>query len=72
MAFVTETYRPKLTLADRLSNLTASYRARATQRRLFRQTRNELRNLTSRELSDIGIHPSMIDSIARTAAYGEN
>jgi len=72
MAFVTETYRPKLSLRDRAAEMIKSYRERAEQRRIFRQTVSELQGLSARELSDIGIHYSMIESIAHESAYGTN
>lgn len=38
--------------------------------RLYRATIAELSALSERELSDLGIHRSMIRSIARQAIYG--
>ena len=41
------------------------------RRRVYRQTLNELRALSSRELGDLGIHRSMITRVAYEAAYGK-
>lgn len=38
--------------------------------RLYRATLHELSSLTDRELSDLGIHRSMIHEIARDSVYG--
>ncbi|AUH35391.1 hypothetical protein CUV01_11325 [Paracoccus tegillarcae] len=37
---------------------------------VYRQTIRELNSLTERDLSDLGIHRSMIRRIALEAAYG--
>ena len=38
---------------------------------VYRQTLRELNNLTDRDLNDLGIHRSMITSVATEAAYGK-
>lgn len=38
--------------------------------RVYRQTLEELSNLSPREMNDLGINPSMIKRIALEAAYG--
>ncbi|EGJ20554.1 hypothetical protein RSWS8N_00710 [Cereibacter sphaeroides WS8N] len=48
----------------------ASVKLALAQRRIYRQTVRELNSLTTRELSDLGIHRSMITRIAMEAAYG--
>lgn len=55
-------------LMDRFAALRADLAARAARRKLYRTTLNELRQLSDRELSDLGIHRSMINAIAREAA----
>ncbi|MEJ6395339.1 DUF1127 domain-containing protein [Gymnodinialimonas sp. 2305UL16-5] len=40
--------------------------------RMYRRTLNELRELSPREMADLGINPSMIRRIALEAAYGAN
>ncbi|MGZ9810502.1 DUF1127 domain-containing protein [Pseudoroseicyclus sp. H15] len=44
---------------------------RAMQNRVYRNTVKELNTLNDRDLADLGLHRSMIKSVARAAAYGE-
>ncbi|WP_417806880.1 DUF1127 domain-containing protein [Thioclava sp.] len=41
------------------------------RRKVYRQTLNELRSLSQRELDDLGMHSSMITRVAYEAAYGK-
>lgn len=41
---------------------------RRAQRRIYRQTRRELMELSNRALDDLGLSRSMIESVAREAA----
>ncbi|MEP4038056.1 DUF1127 domain-containing protein [Pseudophaeobacter sp.] len=43
-----------------------------TRYRLYRQTYNELSELTGRELADLGLNRSMIKRVAYQAAYENN
>jgi uncharacterized protein YjiS (DUF1127 family) len=38
---------------------------------LYRSTYNALYSLTNHELKDLGLHRSMLESVAREAAYGK-
>lgn len=71
MATLNATRTQTLGLAERLSMalsaVTSSYRKYA----LYRLTLRELNALNDRELNDLGIHASMIDRIAREAAWGK-
>lgn len=40
------------------------------KRQVYLSTQRELNSLSNRDLSDLGIHRSMIAEIAREAAYG--
>lgn len=53
-----------------LSSLNASLVRSRAQRRFYRSTVSELSALSSRDLTDLGIHPADIHDIARQAAYG--
>ncbi|PYF08708.1 uncharacterized protein DUF1127 [Rhodobacter viridis] len=53
------------------SNLVASIREALARRKVYRQTLAELRSLSNRELSDLGMHRSMLTRIALEAAYGK-
>lgn len=44
-------------------------RTRFQQYRVYRNTLNELRTLSDRELADLGLHRSMLRRIAYQAAY---
>ena len=49
----------------------ASLREGLARRKVYRQTLAELRSLSERELSDLGMHRSMLTRIALEAAYGK-
>ncbi|MFW8635074.1 DUF1127 domain-containing protein [Cribrihabitans pelagius] len=55
-----------LRLRTAVSGLAQTWR----QRMEYKRTVNELRALSDRELSDIGLHRSAIRGIARTQVYG--
>jgi uncharacterized protein YjiS (DUF1127 family) len=57
--------------ADRIGAFVTSVKSGVAKRRKYMQTYRELNALTARELSDLGIHESMIAQIAREAAYGK-
>lgn len=59
-------------LKDRFDAVLRAYDDYRAKRKVFTRTRNELRALSSRELADVGIHPTQITSIAYEAAYGTN
>lgn len=71
MAYVNTTRATQSTLADRFGSLFAGVKAAMARRRIYDQTVRELRALTDRELTDLGISRSMIASIATEAAYGK-
>lgn len=56
-------------LADRFNAIVADYRAKAAQRKIYRDTLNELRNLSNRDLDDLGLNRTMLKRIAYQAAY---
>lgn len=70
MAYVTPSRPLVAGLRDRLSELLADLREGLARRRVYRQTQDELRALSDRELADLGICRSMITRIAIEAAYG--
>lgn len=71
MAYVNTTRVAKPSVADRMAGLFAGFSAMVQRRRIYGQTLRELRALTDRELSDLGMHRSAISDIAREAAYGK-
>jgi uncharacterized protein YjiS (DUF1127 family) len=71
MAYVNSSRTLNISFADRLGNIAKSVKLALHRRRLFNQTVRELNALSERELTDLGIHASMIREIATTAAYGK-
>ncbi|ANT60959.1 MULTISPECIES: DUF1127 domain-containing protein [Roseobacteraceae] len=65
MAFATDTTR----IEGRTGGLLDTLRTALARRRLYKQTFSELASLSNRELSDLGLHRSMIRRIAYQAAY---
>lgn len=57
-------------LSAKVSRIIELWNDRAEKRRVYRQTFDELAQMTNRELSDLGLNRSMIRSIAHEAAYG--
>ena len=53
---------------DRVQAILESFRKARAQRRVYRQTLDELNSLSARELDDLGIHAAEIPFIAREAA----
>jgi uncharacterized protein YjiS (DUF1127 family) len=70
MATVNSTRVSSFGVADRFAAFVASYKAAAAQRRVYAKTVAELRDLTDRELTDLGIARVAIEDVARAAAYG--
>jgi len=71
MAYVNSTRAVSATASDRVSGIFAAISAMLARRRVYDRTVRELRQLTDRELSDLGIARSLIGEIAREAAYGK-
>ncbi|WP_176518562.1 DUF1127 domain-containing protein [Rhodobacter maris] len=53
------------------AQIVATLREGLARRKVYRQTLAELRSLSDRELSDLGMHRSMLTRIALEAAYGK-
>ncbi len=53
---------------DRVDAILQSFRKARAQRKVYRETLNELNSLSPRELDDLGIHAAEIPFIAREAA----
>ncbi|MDO5658669.1 MAG: DUF1127 domain-containing protein [Paracoccus sp. (in: a-proteobacteria)] len=64
------TVRPAKSAASGLG-LVARIRDNMARRALYRRTVSELRNLSDRELNDLGLSRSMITRVAHEAAWGE-
>lgn len=72
MAYVnTRSTAARLGLADRIASLVKMAQDSRRRNAVYRQTVYELNQLTERELNDLGIHRSMIATVAREAANGK-
>ncbi|MGL4309461.1 MAG: DUF1127 domain-containing protein [Paracoccaceae bacterium] len=71
MAYANTTRGVELGLGDRIGGLVKTVAESIRRRRVYAQTLRELNALSSRELEDLGIHRSMIASIAAESAYGK-
>lgn len=71
MAFANDIRHIEVGILAKFRDLRETLADRITRRRVFRTTVSELRNLSSRELNDLGINPSQIRAIAFEAAYGK-
>ena len=71
MAFAHSTQSARFGLGDRFSALLAGLGEARQRRKVYRQTLRELNVLSTRELTDLGIHRSMITRVALEAAYGK-
>jgi len=72
MAYVNTTARTDiLSFRDLISSPLQSLQLMAQRRRVYRQTVTELNALSDRDLSDLGLHRSMIAAVAKDAAYGK-
>jgi uncharacterized protein YjiS (DUF1127 family) len=56
---------------SRVLAATSGIIAALRKRQVYLSTQRELNGLSNRDLSDLGIHRSMIAEIAREAAYGK-
>lgn len=66
------TINPSQTSAPsaRVSGVVADLKARFTRYRVYRNTLNELSDLSQRELDDLGLSRAMLRRVAYEAAYG--
>jgi len=71
MAYASNTTIHQIGLVARFAALAECWRAESVRRKVYRTTLRELRNLTARDLADLGFDRSMITSLAYEAAYGK-
>lgn len=69
MAYVNTTANSSV--LARVLAATAGITAALRKRQVYLSTQHELNSLSNRDLSDLGIHRSMIAEISREAAYGK-
>lgn len=68
MANLTETFT--VSLSDRISGFKSSLVKRYTDYRLYQRSVNELSQLSTRELNDLGLTRGSIRSVARETVNG--
>lgn len=72
MAAVNQISTHKAVFSGNALNWIEELRVKFANYRLYRQTVNELNELTMRELADLGLNRSMIKRVAYQAAYENN
>jgi len=60
-----------LSFSDRFVALVKAGKDALERRRIYNETLAELRNLSDRDLNDLGLVRSNISAVAREAAYGK-
>jgi len=71
MAYATQTHTGSLSLLARFNEIRDQASEAYKAWRIYRTTVTELRDLTARDLADLGIVRSEIRAIAMEAAYGQ-
>ncbi|WP_342070489.1 DUF1127 domain-containing protein [Yoonia algicola] len=71
MTVHTETFFAGTSLSERFASFRAQLADKAAKRRVYHQTLSELESLSNRDLADLGMSRSMIQSVAYEAAYAE-
>ena len=71
MAYANTSGAATFGLRDRISAIVRAWNEGAPRRRVYRQTIDELSELSDRDLADLGIHRSMINRVALQAANGK-
>ena len=71
MAHVISNRASGFSLAETVSNVLNALRTARARRAIYVRTLNELKVLSDRDLSDLGISRLQIEDLAREAAYGK-
>lgn len=71
MAHVISNRASGFSLAETVSNVLNTLRTARARRAIYVRTLNELKVLSDRDLSDLGISRLQIEDLAREAAYGK-
>lgn len=71
MTYNTDTGFAGFSFAQRFAAFRADLTEKVAKRKTYRTTLNELRDLSDRDLADLGLSRSMIKGIALEAAYGK-
>lgn len=71
MAYVSSTRTASTTLGARLSEMVKQTSEAYTTWRTYRRTLTELRDLSIREMDDLGLNPTTLRQAAYEAVYGK-
>ena len=71
MAFVSGNRSTTLSLGNRLGEIRHQAAQAFANWRMYRRTLAELQGLSTAEMADLGLNPSMIKRVALEAAYGK-
>ena len=71
MAYVSSNRTATLSFGDRIAEIRKDIVEAWRAYRVYRQTLAELQALSPRELNDLGLNYSMLQSVALEAAYGK-
>lgn len=71
MAYLNATRLRRTGIVDRIAGSLATAKEAWRRHALYRQTLRELNALSARDLADLGLNRSMLNSIATEAAYGK-
>lgn len=71
MAFANTTRAARPAFGDRIATWLDSLRTAMARRAIYRQTVRELRALSDKELTDLGLDRTMITRMALEAAHGK-
>jgi uncharacterized protein YjiS (DUF1127 family) len=71
MAYVSSNRTATLSFGDRIAEIRKDIAEAWRAYRVYRQTLAELQALSPRELNDLGLNYSMLQSVALEAAYGK-
>lgn len=71
MTIIQSTHGIETGIVARIAGVYRAIQETRQRNRVYRQTQRELGSLTDRDLTDLGIHRSMISRVAHEAAYGK-
>ena len=71
MAYVSSNRTASTSVGTRLTEMMTQASEAFTAWRLYRRTRNELQDLSVREMDDLGLNPANLRQAAHEAVYGK-
>jgi uncharacterized protein YjiS (DUF1127 family) len=71
MVYANDILAARNTRSNSIAALVADLRKAWANRRSYNRTVSELQGLSDRELADLGLHHSQIQTVARESVYGQ-